>query len=81
MKGEPVKCLTEDGLMFEDGEELGADLIVLCTGFDHVFRNDAAKIVGNDVAEQMDDFWGTDGEGEIRGHAKLAGRRLLEVVL
>ncbi|KAK4545847.1 hypothetical protein LTR36_002411 [Oleoguttula mirabilis] len=73
IKSQAVKCLTEKGLLFEDGSEVPADLIVLCTGFDHNFRTDAAKIVGREVAEQMDDFWGVNGEGEIRGHAKLAG--------
>lgn len=75
IKGEPVKCLTENGLVFEDGSELGADLIVLATGFDHVFRNDAARIIGREVAEQVDEYWGVDGEGEIRGHARPAGRK------
>ena len=74
VKTAPVKSLTGDGLLFEDGSEVGADLIVLCTGFDHVFRNDAAKIVGTEAAEQMDDYWGTDREGELRAHAKPAGR-------
>ncbi len=73
----PVKGLTEDGLLFDDGTELGADLIVLCTGFNHVFRNDVARIVGTEIAEQMDEFWGTDAEGELRGHAKPAGRELV----
>ena len=71
-----VKRLTDSGLLFEDRTELPADLIVLCTGFDHDFRNDAAKIVGEEMAEQMDDFWKVDAEGEVRGHAKLAGRKL-----
>lgn len=75
VKTEPVKGLTEDGLLFEDGKEVGADLIVLCTGFDHDFRNDATRIVGEDVADMMDDFWGLDAEGEVRGHAKPAGRK------
>ena len=75
VKTEPVKGLTEDGLLFEDGKEVGADLIVLCTGFDQNFRNDAARIVGQEVADQMDDFWGVDQEGEIRGNAKPAGRK------
>lgn len=74
MKTEPVETLTVDGLKFEDGSVVEADLIVLCTGFDKVFRNDAAKILGPDVADQMDDFWGTDGEGELRALAKPAGR-------
>lgn len=77
VKGEPVARLTENGLLFEDGTELGADLIVLATGFDHVFRNDAARIVGKDVADQMDEYWGVDAEGELRGHAKPAGREYL----
>lgn len=75
IKGEPVKHLTEDGLLFEDGTEIGADLIVLATGFDHVFRNDAARIIGKEAADQMDEFWGVDAEGELRGHAKPAGRK------
>ncbi|KAK5113297.1 hypothetical protein LTR85_010914 [Meristemomyces frigidus] len=73
VKTTAVKALTETGLLFEDGSEVPADLIVLATGFDHNFRNDASKIVGQDAAQQMDDFWGVDREGEIRGHAKLAG--------
>lgn len=75
VKTAAVKSLTEDGLMFEDGSEVGADLIVLCTGFDHVFRNDAKRIVGEEAAEMMDDYWGTDREGELRAHAKPAGRK------
>ncbi|KAK0261059.1 hypothetical protein B0A54_11760 [Friedmanniomyces endolithicus] len=68
-----VRGLTETGVVFEDGSKLAADLIVLCTGFDHDFRHDAAEIVGQDVANQMDDFWCVDAEGEVRGHAKFAG--------
>ncbi|KAK5706279.1 hypothetical protein LTR97_001266 [Elasticomyces elasticus] len=68
-----VRSLNESGIVFDDGSEISADLVVLCTGFDHDFRRDAAIIVGTDVAESMDDFWGVDGEGEIRGHAKFAG--------
>lgn len=75
MKTSPVKQLTEDGLLFEDGSELGADLIVLCTGFDHDFRNDAARILGQDTADQIDEFYGMSEEGEIRGHARPAGRK------
>ncbi|KAK5136113.1 hypothetical protein LTR08_004164 [Meristemomyces frigidus] len=73
IKTQSVTSLTETGVLFEDGSELPADLIVLATGFDHDFRKDAAKIVGKDVAEQMDDYWGVDAEGEVRGFAKLAG--------
>lgn len=75
VKTEPATELVENGLKFQDGSVVEADLIVLCTGFDKVFRNDAARILGPEVADQMDDFWGTDGEGELRALAKPAGRK------
>lgn len=73
VKTEAVTGLTQDGLLFEDGSHLEADLIVLATGFEHDFRKDATEIVGHEVAAQMDDFWGLDKEGEIKGYAKIAG--------
>ena len=72
-----VKSLNEDGLVFEDGTTLGADLIVLCTGFNHDFREDAARIIGRETADQVDDYYGVDHEGELRAHAKKAGRMCL----
>ena len=71
-----AKALTGDGLLFEDGSEIGADVIVLCTGFDHDFRKAAASIVGPEIADQVDEFYGLSKEGEIRGHARPAGREL-----
>jgi cation diffusion facilitator CzcD-associated flavoprotein CzcO len=76
-----VKKLTESGVEFEDGYSTEADLIVLCTGFNHDFRADAKRLLGEAVADKMDDFWGVDGEGEIRGHAKIAGRKLFSLSL
>ncbi|KAK8214757.1 hypothetical protein M8818_002338 [Zalaria obscura] len=72
MKTEAVKEWTEHGLRFDDGSEVEADLIVLCTGFEHDFRASAREILG-DVADQVDEFWGLDAEGEIRGAFKPAG--------
>jgi len=81
VKGDAIKGLSENGLLFEDGTELSADLIVLCTGFDHDFRNDAKRIVGECVADVMDDFWSMDKEGEVRAHAKLAGREYYHALI
>jgi hypothetical protein len=75
IKTQQVKELTVDGLRFEDGSELNADLLVLCTGFEHDFSKDAAQIVGKEIAEQMGNFWGMDAEGELQGFAKLTGRK------
>lgn len=79
MKTELVRELMEDGLRFEDGSEVGADLIVVCTGFEHDFRKDAAEVVGWGIAGQMEDFWGVDAEGELQGYARLAGRELFPI--
>ncbi|KAI9679692.1 MAG: hypothetical protein M1822_007298 [Bathelium mastoideum] len=72
METKEVRGLTPDGLLLEDGSELQADLIVLCTGFDHDFRLQAKSIIG-EIADQVDDYWGVDGEGEVRAYAKIAG--------
>ena len=79
MKAEPVKEWTEKGLRFRDGSEVEADLIVLCTGFDHDFRKTARNIIG-DAADKMDDYVGLDQEGELRGAFKLAGREFFLVM-
>jgi cation diffusion facilitator CzcD-associated flavoprotein CzcO len=74
MKTQPVMSLTQNGLLFDDGSELKADLIVLSTGFDHDFRRQTGQIIGP-IADQIDDYWGVDNEGEIRAFAKPAGRK------
>lgn len=68
----PVDCLTPDGLRFVDGTVTPADVVVLCTGFVMDHREDARRIIG-DKADLMEDYWGLDGEGEVKGWAKLAG--------
>jgi len=70
-----VKEWTTEGLRFEDGSEIKADLIVLCTGFEHDFRGIAAAVVGQEAADAMDNTFGVDPEGELRGVYKLAGRQ------
>lgn len=71
-----VKGLTPEGLLFEDGTTVSADLIVLATGYNHDFRDDASQILGTHVSDQMDDYWSPDAEGELRGYARFAGRKL-----
>lgn len=74
VESRPVKGLYEDGLEFEDGSRLPADLIVTATGFNHDFRPEAARIIGQRSADQMDDYGGLDVEGEMRGFARSSGR-------
>ncbi|OAL37634.1 hypothetical protein AYO20_03141 [Fonsecaea nubica] len=64
---------TATGLAFDDGTELKADVIVFTTGFVGNLRQIAGRIVGPEIADQLDDFWGVDAEGELRGAFKYAG--------
>ncbi|EEP75592.1 predicted protein [Uncinocarpus reesii 1704] len=68
---------TENGLLFSDGSELKADVIVFTTGFVGTIRDDVAKYLGQDVASQVEEYWGLDQEGEIRGAYKPTGHPAL----
>lgn len=63
----PIAKLTADGILFEDGEEIKADLIVAATGYDQDYRKQVAQIVGDDIASQLPEFWGLTKNGDIRG--------------
>jgi len=65
---------TENGLAFDDGSELPADVIVFATGFCGNLRDDVRTILGDDVADKVSDFWGLDDEGEPRGAYRPSGR-------
>jgi hypothetical protein len=74
MKSGTVVSYSDKGLVFGDGEEIEADVIVFATGFEGNMRYLVEKIFGEEVAGQMGDFWGLDGEGEVRGAFKGCGR-------
>lgn len=67
---------TPDGLVFDDGTELKADVIVFTTGFVGNLRDMVGSIVGSEIQEQLEDFCGVDAEGEILGGWKPTGRML-----
>ena len=54
------------GLLFDDGSELEAD-VVFATGFRNDAKEMTAKLCGEEVAAQVEDYRGIDTEGEIRG--------------
>lgn len=55
--GVPLRKLTEKGELFEDGEELRADLVVAATGYERGCRKQAAEIVGEEIASGLPEFW------------------------
>lgn len=65
---------TSNGLEFSDGTELSADLIVFTTGFMGDLREGIARIVGEEIGDQLEDYWLVDQEGELLGAFKPSGR-------
>ncbi|KAJ5174146.1 uncharacterized protein N7482_000023 [Penicillium canariense] len=68
----PVRY-TEDGIQFDNGDHLRVDVIVFATGFVLNTKLLVANFFGAEVAAQIDDFWGTDEEGELKGAYKTCG--------
>jgi 2-polyprenyl-6-methoxyphenol hydroxylase-like FAD-dependent oxidoreductase len=66
---------TDTGLLLNDGTSLDADVIVWATGFKSNTRQEVQDYFGDSVAAQVEDYWGVDGEGEIRGAFKPCGRK------
>jgi hypothetical protein len=58
-----------------DGSTIEADLIVFCTGFNGNMRTRVARMVGPEIADQLDDYFCFDAEGEVRGNWKPIGRK------
>lgn len=71
---------TKTGLEFEDGSTLQADVMVFATGFEGNMRFLVDRIFGEEIGDQMGDYWGLNGEGEIRGAWKECGREFYLLV-
>jgi len=65
---------TETGLEFSDGSHIDADVIVFATGYQADLKNSARRIVGAAIAENLEEFWQCDREGETRGAWRDTGR-------
>ncbi|KAF9046150.1 hypothetical protein BJ165DRAFT_1469259 [Panaeolus papilionaceus] len=61
-----IKEFTENGLRFEDGSELAADLVVFCTGFTDP-RSSILQLIGQEASKDLKPIWGLDEEGEQKG--------------
>lgn len=67
---------TKDGLKCSDGSHLKGDIIVFATGFVLDMLKAVENIFGQKIASQVEEFWGLDEEGEIKGAFKPTGRKL-----
>ena len=71
-QGVEIERLTEKGILFKDGQEREADIIVLATGYSSQ-RTTIAKIIGDEVAKNVGGLWGQDSQGEIPGVWRNSG--------
>ncbi|KAF4161488.1 hypothetical protein CNMCM6936_003329 [Aspergillus lentulus] len=58
---------TKDGLIFEDGTHLPADVIIYATGFTGNLRDSVREYFGDEIYAQVEDYWGINQEGELKG--------------
>jgi cation diffusion facilitator CzcD-associated flavoprotein CzcO len=68
--GATIVEYNETGLVFDDGITVDADVIVFATGFDGSLRRAVTEIVGSDIGNRLEDWWGCDAEGEVLGSWK-----------
>ena len=72
----PIRYL-ENGLECANGDQIPADVIVFATGFVGNLRLVVSKMFGPEVAGQLEDYWGMDDEGELKGAFKYSGRKYI----
>jgi len=71
-----IARFTPTGVVYSDGTEEQADIVVLCTGYTNV-RESVRPILGDEVTDSLATVWNVDERGEVRtsmrhsGHEKL----------
>lgn len=71
---------TANGLVFSDGSEVKADVIVFATGFVGNLRQHVEEIFGKEIADRAGDCFGLNEEGEILGAFKPLKRKYITPV-
>lgn len=83
--GAEIRSLTRGGILFEDGEELPADVVIMCTGY-HSMHETVAQIVSREVADRVGPCWGLGSgvrndpgpwQGELRNMWKPTAQEAL----
>ncbi|PGG99044.1 hypothetical protein GX51_06460 [Blastomyces parvus] len=65
ISGRGVRDILPRAIRLLDGTEVPADMIVFATGYQNM-RSQTRQIFGEGLADQVDDVWGFDSEGEVR---------------
>lgn len=64
-QGQEIAEILPHGIKFANGSELPADEIIFATGYKNM-RTQARSIFGDELADQINDVWGFNKEGELR---------------
>ncbi|GAA6040485.1 hypothetical protein JCM8097_004573 [Rhodosporidiobolus ruineniae] len=72
-QGIEIEKLTEKGVLFKDGTEIEADLVVMATGYSSQ-RSTVRRVISDEVADKLGNVWGQDGQGEIPGVWRYSGQ-------
>ena len=67
-----IARFTENGVVYSDGTEAWADIVVFSTGFPNM-RDTIRPIVGDELADRLSTVWGFDEQGEINGLFRPSG--------
>jgi lysine/ornithine N-monooxygenase len=70
--GHEITQFNKNSVTFADGEEMEADEVVFATGYANG-RTRTRKIFGDSVADRIEQIWGFDKQGEIRGVWRRSG--------
>lgn len=71
-QGVEVDHFVPDGVVYTDGTEQRADVVVYATGYNNM-REVARTLLGDEIADACDLVWGIDDEGEMRGIWRRTG--------
>lgn len=71
-QGRQIDHLETDGLVFDDGSKLTADIIVLATGYLNM-KSTATKIFGSRVSDRLKEAWGLDEDNELNAMYRPSG--------
>eukprot|EP00516_Mucochytrium_quahogii_P008273 CAMPEP_0203757020 /NCGR_PEP_ID=MMETSP0098-20131031/10184_1 /ASSEMBLY_ACC=CAM_ASM_000208 /TAXON_ID=96639 /ORGANISM=" , Strain NY0313808BC1" /LENGTH=561 /DNA_ID=CAMNT_0050649109 /DNA_START=57 /DNA_END=1739 /DNA_ORIENTATION=- len=72
MRHGEISRFEENTLVLSDDSTIECDAVVCATGFSNM-KETARNIFGSQVADETDQVWGLDDEGEIRGMWKRQG--------
>ncbi len=71
--GVEVERLTPTGVVYTDGTQEDADVVILATGYGNV-RDVIGDLFGEDVRGRVSEVWGVDEGNEIRGVWRPSGQ-------